>query len=111
MKKSLFAVSVISVLLFLVGCETPIKTNITVEPTTLSLYVGDTYSLIATVEPANTVTEIIWASSNTDVAIVDANGVVTAGAEGIATISASIADVEPANCMLTVNNIPSAFCY
>lgn len=109
MKKSLFAVSVISVLLFLVGCETPIKTNITVEPTTLSLYVGDTYSLIATVEPANTVTEIIWASSNTDVAIVDANGVVTAGAEGIATISASIADVEPANCMLTVNNIPSAF--
>jgi uncharacterized protein YjdB len=67
--------------------------SVTVQPTTASLFVGQTTVLLATVRDANgtVVTDrpITWSSSNTAVATVSATGVVTAVAPGSATVSAS----------------------
>ena len=69
------------------------------------LGVGGMLNLIATVTPEdipfNTVT---WTSSDTDVATVDNNGVVTAVAEGTVTISAIVGD-KSATCIVTVGDL------
>ena len=58
-------------------------TGVTMAPTTLSLVAGHTGVLAATVAPANATNRLVtWASSNTQVALVDANGVVFAIAPG-----------------------------
>ncbi|MBS4053388.1 MAG: Ig-like domain-containing protein [Thermaerobacter sp.] len=68
-------------------------TGVTIAPTTLSLVTGHTGALAATVAPANATNRLVtWASSNTQVALVDASGVVTARAPGTATITARTAD-------------------
>ena len=108
MKKHVLSLLVL-VALVLVGCEQPVKPVVTIEPTTLTLLVGDTSTLNITVSPAETVTEIVWSSSNSEVASVDANGVVVALAEGTANITASIEGAEPAICSVIVEQIPSSF--
>lgn len=63
-------------------------TGINVSPATVSLLPTDTVKLTATVLPLNANNqEVTWQSNNTDVATVDDNGIVTAKATGIATIS------------------------
>lgn len=109
MKKSLFSVLLVSVLLVLASCEPVVKQKVVVEPDTLSLYVGDTYSLKASIDAASVATGIVWSSSDANVASVDANGQVTAVAEGVATILASAEGVESGVCLVNVFNIPSAF--
>ena len=108
MKKHVLSLLVL-VALVLVGCEQPVKPVVTIEPTTLTLLVGDTSTLNITVSPAETVAEIVWSSSNSEVASVDANGVVVALAEGTANITASIEGAEPAICSVIVEQIPSSF--
>lgn len=77
-------------------------TSVTITPTTLALTAGETSTLAATVLPADvTNPAITWASSDTDVATVDADGVVTAVAEGTATITAT-ADGVSGTCVVTV---------
>ena len=107
MKKSSLLLLVLIALSW-AGCEPPVQTTITVEPTSLTLLEGDVDTLTAVVTPEGEV-EVIWTSSNPEVATVDANGIVTAIAEGTATIAATIADVEPALCEVTVAKIPSSF--
>lgn len=97
------------VALVCIGCEPVVKPTISVEPNSLSMIEGDTATVVATVTPASEETVIEWASSNPEVATVDANGVVVAVGEGTANISATIADVEPAICQVTVTKIPSSF--
>ncbi len=64
---------------------------ISVSPGTMTLTVGTTGTITATVEPENATNKnVTWSSSNTDVATV-ANGVVTAVAPGTATITATSA--------------------
>ena len=64
---------------------------------------GATEQLVATVEPANaTFNTVTWKSSNEAAVTVDANGVVTAVANGTATISATTADGATATCQVTV---------
>jgi hypothetical protein len=76
-------------------------TTITLDKTSLILEIGQTETLAATVGPEDATDNTInWSSSNTSVATV-ANGVVTAVAEGNATITASIGDVT-ASCTVTV---------
>ena len=104
MKKHVLSLLVL-VALVLVGCEQPVKPVVTIEPTTLTLLVGDTSTLNITVSPAETVAEIVWSSSNSEVASVDANGVVVALAEGTANITASIEGAEPAICSVIVEQI------
>lgn len=107
MKKILF--SLIAVMgIILVGCEPVVQTKITVEPSALNMYIGDTSVLTASISP-ETVAELVWNSSNTEVATVDANGGVVALAEGTANITVSAEGVEPASCLVTVEKIPASF--
>jgi uncharacterized protein YjdB len=79
-------------------------TGVTVSPTTLSLTVGQTATLTATVSPANATNKnVTWSSSNSSVATVSSTGVVTAVAAGSATITVTTVDgAKTATCAVTV---------
>jgi uncharacterized protein YjdB len=63
--------------------------GISIDQTELNLYVGDSFKLKATITPDNaTYKNIEWYSDNDGVATVDAQGIVTAVADGIARIAA-----------------------
>lgn len=65
-------------------------TGITLNETSKELDIIDTFQLIATIEPANaTNTNIIWSSSNEEVATVNQKGLVTAKSIGETTITAT----------------------
>lgn len=65
---------------------------------------GATVQLTATVAPENATDKAItWTSSDEKVATVDANGLVTAVANGTATITATAANGVKAECVITVN--------
>ena len=67
--------------------------GVSVSPASLTLAPGDTAALTAVVAPANATNRAVgWQSSAPGVATVDANGVVTALAPGVATITATTAD-------------------
>ncbi|WP_369870872.1 Ig-like domain-containing protein, partial [Bifidobacterium pseudolongum] len=64
--------------------------SVTLDNTAVSLKVGDTKKLNATVAPSNaTNKKVTWSSSDTTVASVDANGSIVAVAAGTATITAA----------------------
>ena len=79
-------------------------TGVTLKPTSLSLFTGDTATLTATVEPSNATNKnVTWESSNKSVATVDANGLVTAVSAGTATITVTTEDgTKTATCAVTV---------
>ena len=78
-------------------------TAVTLGKDTLSLTVGETATLAATVEPENATDKTVtWTSSNEDVATVDEDGVVTAVAAGTATITVT-AGGKTATCAVTVS--------
>lgn len=85
-------------------------TGVTVNPTSLELKVGTTGSLTATVAPSNAaVTSVTWSTSDENVATVD-KGVVTAVAEGAATITVKTDDGGfTATCSVTVTKDAPAF--
>ena len=65
-------------------------TSVTINRSSLTLDVGDTYTLSATVKPTNATNKTVsWSSSNTSVVSVSSNGKVTAKGEGSATITAT----------------------
>ncbi len=78
-------------------------TGIELDETALTMDIGDTETLTATVTPDDaTDTTVTWSSSNPAVATVD-NGVVTAVSEGTATITVTTADGGFSdNCAVTV---------
>ena len=76
-------------------------TQVTLNQTTASLVVGGTVTLTATVSPANATDKTVtWSTSNAGVATVS-NGLVTAVAEGTATITAT-AGTKSATCSVQV---------
>ena len=78
-------------------------TDVELDITQKALNVGDTFTLTATVKPDNaTDKSVTWSSSNTSVATVDENGVVTAVTEGTATITATASNGVEASCTVTV---------
>ena len=78
-------------------------TGVSLDKTELSLTVGDTETLTATVAPDNATDKTVtWTSSNSTVATVDQNGVVTAVARGTAVITATAADGSGASASCTV---------
>jgi uncharacterized protein (TIGR02145 family) len=81
---------------------TPVAvTGISLDKTTLPLTIGETYTLTATVSPDNATDKTVtWTSSDNSVANV-AGGVVTAVADGVATITAT-AGGQTATCTVTV---------
>ncbi|MBD5407331.1 MAG: leucine-rich repeat protein [Treponema sp.] len=87
--------------------ENPILVNnITLDKNTLTLIRNGTAKLTATVTPSNADNKTVtWSSSNTSIATVDNDGMVTAISAGIATITAKAGD-KTATCTVTVNPIP-----
>ena len=75
-------------------------TGITLDKDTLTIARGETATLIATVEPADTTNTIVWSSENDNIATVE-NGVVTAVGLGETTITAACGD-KTASCKVTV---------
>ena len=79
-------------------------TGITLNQSSINLNVGATETLTATVAPVGAYPNVIWSSSDDSIATVSANGVVTAVAEGSATITAmTISGGFTSSCEVTVN--------
>ena len=68
-----------------------------------TVFVGDTFTITATVKPDNAWNRTVtWSSSDPSIVTVDENGTVTAIAEGEAIITAESADGVTAECKVTV---------
>jgi uncharacterized protein YjdB len=68
-------------------------TGVSLNKSTTMIPLGLTETLVATVTPSNaSIQNVMWSSSNTNVASVDANGTVLAVNSGTATITATTAD-------------------
>ncbi len=87
-------------------CGSPIVliTEVILNKVTATVESGQTVTLTATVTPDNaTYKGLAWSSSNTAVATVDNNGLVTGVSAGIATVTATAVDgAAEANCVVTV---------
>ena len=102
----------VAFLILLTACkEEPCQTNqnvavtgVTLNESTITLSIGNFYTLIATVLPDNaTYKRVTWESSNTNVAEVDANGKLLAKSEGAADILVTTTDgKKQASCKCTV---------
>ena len=75
--------------------------SIILNPTSLFLSLGETYKLSVSVS-SKTNTKITWSTNNNKVAKVDANGNVTAVANGTATIRVTLPNGKSARCSITV---------
>lgn len=86
-------------------------TGVTLDKTQAEVNIHETLALNATVTPADADDKSIkWSSSNTSIATVDANGVVTGIKEGTVTITATANDkvlgTKSASCEVTVKKVP-----
>ena len=89
-----------------VSVGTKAVTDITLDYSSQSLYIGGVFALAATVKPDDAADpSITWSSSDTSVATVNSSGVVTAKRIGTCTITASAGD-KSATCSITVNPDP-----
>lgn len=84
---------------FTASCKVTVPENevkvskVTLDKDTASVKVGEKVLLIARIEPENAKNkDVIWSSSNTDIAVVAANGEVTAIKQGTAVISVKTVD-------------------
>jgi len=79
--------------------------GVSLNKSSLSMAIGDTQTLTATVSPSNATNKAVtWSSSNTSVATVSSSGVVTAKSEGSATITVTTNDGgKKATCSITVS--------
>ena len=80
-------------------------TGISLNKSTLELTVGESETLVATVEPADTTDTVTWDTGRSDVATVDSTGKVTAVAPGTAVIAARAGE-KSAFCTVTVVAAP-----
>ncbi|WP_315109800.1 Ig-like domain-containing protein [Clostridium intestinale] len=91
---------------YLIDSSTVVVTEISLNKTSLSLNVGQTEDLIATVKPDNVDNKsVTWSSSDESIATVDENGKVTAIKEGNATITTKTADGTNLTAICAVNVI------
>ncbi len=76
-------------------------TGITLDKNTLTIARGETATLTATVEPADTTDKVVWSSKDDNIATVK-DGVVTAVGQGETTITATCGN-QTASCKVIVN--------
>ncbi|MBR1574879.1 MAG: Ig-like domain-containing protein [Bacteroidales bacterium] len=91
-------------------CPVTVKTHVTgvsLDKTSLSMTVGDTQTLTATITPSNaTDKSVTWSSSNNSIATISSSGVVTAKAVGSATITVTTNDGgKTASCHVSIKVI------
>ena len=88
-------------------------TGVTLNKTTLTLKVGASETLTATIAPTNASNKnVTWASSNATIATVDASGKVTGVAKGTATITVTTEDGgKTATCTVTVKDDQASIDY
>ena len=91
-------------------CSVSVKpkvTGVSLDNTAISLLVGQTQWLTATVTPADALDKsVTWSSNNTSVATVSSSGLVTAKAIGSATITVRTTDGDKtATCLVTVTPV------
>ena len=104
----------LSVAMLLAGCDkdnAPVAVSeVTLSRTALTMTVGDTEKLTATVLPEHAWYDgLVWSSNNTSVALVDVEGLVTAVSAGNATITATVGGKQ-ATCEMTVADaVPEGF--
>jgi len=85
-------------------------TGITVTPATVTIEVGSTTTLLADVAPLYATNRgVTWSSSNTSMATVDANGVVTGVSRGDVIITATAADGSGITATASVTVIPNHY--
>lgn len=106
MKKIFFPLITLCSLL-LTGCEPPVSPVITITPADVTIYVGETDTLTATITPATPDAHILWTSAASDIVSVDENGIITAYAPGKTTITAAAQGCQSATCIVTVKDIPT----
>lgn len=89
-----------------VNAQTVSVTSVSLNSGVLSMDVGTTSTLVATVLPSNaTDKSVSWTSSNTTVATVSSSGIVSAKAAGTATITVTTNDGgKKATCFVSVND-------
>ncbi len=80
-------------------------TGIGLDKTSLELMIGDSETLVASVEPAGSTDTVVWETSDAAVATVT-DGVVTAVGAGEATITAKAGD-QKAECKVKVPDVPA----
>ena len=116
-RQSLLAIIALTALMLFAACDdgsSPSSggggvTGVSVSPATLNLFVGDTYTLSATVTPSYANNAVSWASNNTAAASVDTGGVVTAIGEGTAKITVTTEEAaKTAECTVTVEAAPAS---
>ncbi len=85
-------------------------TGIKLDATTHDMYVGETFRLTFTISPVGASNAVVtWTSSNTSVANVDANGLVTSKGVGTAVILAKTSDGGyTATCTVNVGRVATA---
>ncbi|MDR1738833.1 MAG: Ig-like domain-containing protein, partial [Candidatus Symbiothrix sp.] len=88
------------------GTDSVAVISVTVYPSAVTLKVGETAALTATVEPTNATNKsVTWNSGNPSVATVNASGVVTAVSEGTAIIACNtVSGAKSDTCVVTVTN-------
>ena len=80
-----------------------VPTGITLSKSSVTLYVGETTQIVATVSPSNANNKsVTWSSSDTYIASVDASGRITAKTSGTTTIKARTTNGKVATCSVTV---------
>ncbi|MUP32870.1 Ig-like domain-containing protein [Enterococcus faecium] len=81
--------------------------SVALNKTTLSLVVGSTETLVATILPANATNKnVTWSSSDSTIATVDTKGKVVAVKAGTTEITVNTVDGnKSAKCTLTVNEL------
>ena len=89
----------------LVFCRGEVAESITLNSEVESLDIDDTFQIVATVLPEGAEDDLIYESSDTDIAVVSPSGVVYAVAPGEATITVSSNDDRVTDCSATMTII------
>jgi len=84
--------------------------GVTIQPTTMNLYVAETGQLTETVVPPDATNKnVTWSSTNEAIATVNATGLVTAVSEGVAKVAVTTVDGGFSDtCTVTVSHVPIA---
>ena len=103
-KYSILSVLLVTLIFSTNSCEPDTEVeSLTLSPKSLIMSIGSTETLVATFNPENAEDKALtWMSTNKEVALVDANGTVSAIAEGTSIVTARTNNGKSASCMVSV---------